>query len=50
MTWVGGLIGWLVVKEDDKAKARNLLILGIVMTFVWMVIGIAASVLSNVMR
>jgi len=47
MAWVGGLIGWLVVKEDNKGKAKGLLVLGIVMTFVWMVVGIAASLLST---
>lgn len=36
--WVGGLVAWAIVRADDKAKARNLLILGIVMTFVWILL------------
>lgn len=31
---IGGIIGYLVIKDDDKKMATNLLILGIVMTFV----------------
>ena len=50
LAWVGGLIAWLVVREDDKAKAKGLLILGIVMTFVWMAVGIAISLLGTVIR
>lgn len=48
LTWVGGLIAWLVIREDDKAKARSLLILGIVMTFVWMAVGIVIGLLGTV--
>lgn len=33
--WVGGLIGWAVVREVDRGKAKGLLILGIVMTAFW---------------
>jgi 3-oxoacyl-(acyl-carrier-protein) synthase len=47
MAWVGGLIGWLVIKQDDEAKARGLLILGIVMTFVWVAAGIVASLFGT---
>ena len=31
---IGGIIGYIVIKDDDKGMANNLLILGIVMTFV----------------
>lgn len=35
LVWVGGIIGFVVVRENDKKKANGLLILGIIMTFVW---------------
>ena len=44
LMWVGGLIAFLVVREDDKAKAKRLLIFGIVTTFVWIVLYIALAV------
>jgi len=31
---VGGIIGYLIIKDDDKKMATNLLIIGIIMTFV----------------
>ena len=31
---IGGIIGYIVIKDDDKSMATNLLILGILMTFV----------------
>ena len=47
--WVGGLIGYLVVKESDQSKAKGLLIFGIVWTVFWIVLYIVAFlVLSNV--
>jgi hypothetical protein len=36
--WLGGVIAWMVVREKDKAKAKRLLIFGIVMVFIWIVI------------
>lgn len=31
---IGGIIGYIVIKDDNKKMATNLLILGIIMTFV----------------
>lgn len=30
--WIGGIVAWLVVKENDKSKARKLLWTGIILT------------------
>ena len=46
LTWVGGLIGFLVVREKDKGKATGLLILGFIMTVFWIILGIGASAAS----
>jgi len=35
LTWVGGLIVWLVNKDRDPAGARYMLIWGIIFTFIW---------------
>ena len=32
LSWIGGLIAWLVVKDRDPRMARNCLILGIILT------------------
>jgi hypothetical protein len=37
-TWVGGVIAWLVLRDSDKAKAKRLLIFGIVMVIIWIII------------
>ena len=34
LSWIGGLIAWLVVKDRDPGMAKNCLILGIVLTVV----------------
>jgi preprotein translocase subunit SecG len=46
LAWVGGLIGFLVVRDSDKGKANGLLILGIIMTVFWIVLSIGLSALS----
>lgn len=39
---IGGIIGYVVIKDDDKKMATNLLIVGIIMTFVVpIVVGLA---------
>jgi uncharacterized membrane protein YvbJ len=43
---MGGLVAWIVVREADKSKAKSMLVVGIVMTFVWFLVGIALSVLG----
>jgi hypothetical protein len=44
--WLGGVIAWMVVREKDKAKAKRLLIFGIVMVFVWIAIYVVAYAAS----
>ncbi len=44
--WIGGVIGWLVVRESDKGKARGLLWTGIAMTVFWILVGIAGTMAS----
>ena len=39
-TWVGGLVGWGVLKDRDGGKAKGLLILGCVMIPIWFVINV----------
>jgi RNA polymerase subunit RPABC4/transcription elongation factor Spt4 len=36
---LGGIIGYLGVKDDDKDMANNMLILGMVMSFIYALIG-----------
>lgn len=50
LTWVGGLIAWVVIRDNDKAKANRLLIFGIVMTFIWIVVGFGISLLGFLME
>jgi len=38
LTWLGGLIAWLVNKDTDPRTARNMLILGIVLTAAWILL------------
>jgi hypothetical protein len=42
-SWVGGIIAWAIVRENDKTKARNLLIFGIIMSVIWLLITIVIS-------
>jgi hypothetical protein len=41
---VGGLIGFLVLKDDNPGKAKGILIFGIVWTIVGIILGIALQV------
>ncbi len=36
--FVGGIVAWLAVTDQDEKTARNMLITGIVMTFVWPIV------------
>jgi len=49
MGWLGGLIAWLVNKDQDPQTARSMLITGIVLSVVWFVIWlvIAGSFMSR---
>ena len=44
LTWVGGLIAWLVVRQSDKTKARRLLWVGIGLTVFWFILNVVAFV------
>jgi len=39
LTWVGGLVAWLVNKDKAPKRSRSMLIWGIVLTFVYSIIG-----------
>jgi uncharacterized membrane protein YozB (DUF420 family) len=41
MGWLGGLIAWLVVKDQDPRMARSMLITGIVLSAVFFLIYLA---------
>lgn len=45
LTWVGGLIGWLAVRERDRKKARRLLLLGIVTTVLLTALALLVSII-----
>ena len=47
LTWVGGLIAWVVVRDDDRKKANRLLWLGVWMTALWIVIVFVLNVLLD---
>jgi len=40
LTWVGGLVAWLVNKDKDSKRAKSMLIWGIVLSFVYPIIWI----------
>ncbi len=48
--WLGGLIGWLAVKNRDKSKAAKLLWTGIVLTILWIIamIAISAAIVKSI--
>jgi hypothetical protein len=47
MGWLGGLIGYLVVKDSDQSKAKRLLIFGIAWSVFWIIIYIIALVATS---
>jgi hypothetical protein len=38
MGWMGGLLAWLLLRDQDAGRARAMLVAGIVATVVWVVI------------
>jgi hypothetical protein len=38
MGWMGGLLAWLLLRDQDPARARAMLVTGILATVVWVVI------------
>jgi uncharacterized membrane protein len=49
---LGGIVGYVAVKDDDKGMANNLLIFGIVWTFLWVILWLifAAIMVSTMFR
>ncbi|MBN1369590.1 MAG: zinc-ribbon domain-containing protein [Dehalococcoidaceae bacterium] len=46
LTWVGGLIAWVVVRDRDRKKANRLLVTGILMAIFWIIVSVGLTVLS----
>ena len=46
---IGGIIAYLVLKDDDKTLAKNCLYLGIILTVIGFVIGIIFEIASAAM-
>ena len=44
-SWLGGLIAWAVTKARDPKKAKSMLIWGIVLTFIYAILGTIAMVI-----
>ena len=44
--WIGGLIAFLAVKDDDRTRAKHLLVLGLVITGFWIVVYIGLMIFS----
>jgi uncharacterized membrane protein YvbJ len=44
MAWIGGLIAFLVIKDNDRNKAVKLLWTGIGLTIFWIIVSVAVSV------
>jgi hypothetical protein len=42
---LGGLMAWGLTRGSDGKKAKNMLVIGIVMTVAWILVGIALSML-----
>jgi hypothetical protein len=38
MGWMGGLLAWLLLRDQDAGRARAMLVTGIVATVVWIVV------------
>ena len=50
MTWVGGLIAYLVVRDSDQSKAKRLLWFGLGMTAFWIILSVVLTVIPNIME
>lgn len=46
---IGGIIAYLVLKDDDRALAKNCLYLGIILTVIGFVIGMIFGIISAAM-
>jgi hypothetical protein len=38
MGWRGGLIAWILIRDQDAPRARAMLVTGIVSTIAWIVV------------
>jgi len=38
LTWIGGIIGYFLMKDRDKEFAKRLLIVGVILTVVYIII------------
>lgn len=47
MGWFGGLIAWLVNREKDPEKARNMLIAGIVISVIYFLLIVAIEICAS---
>jgi len=48
LSWIGGIIAWAVTKDKDPKMAKNMLILGLVLTVVYVIIGFSLALLTVV--
>ena len=46
LTWLGGIIGYILVKNRDQKFARRLLIVGLILTAVFIAIGVILFLLG----
>jgi hypothetical protein len=38
MGWMGGLVAWLLLRDEDPARARAMIVAGVIATFVWILL------------
>jgi uncharacterized membrane protein YvbJ len=50
LTWVGGLIAFLVVKDTNKSTALKLLWTGIIITILWIAVSFIMMIISFMMN
>ena len=48
LSWIVGIIAWAVTKDKDPKMAKNMLILGLVLTVVYVIIGFSLALLTVV--
>jgi len=50
LTWLGGIIGYFALRDKDKRMARNVLIVGVVLTAIIVFFAIAGYVIYEVTK
>jgi hypothetical protein len=48
-TWLGGLIGYFVLRKDHPEFAKKILIVGLIMTVVWIAVVFVSSYLVSIL-